>query len=170
MKALLGIFSISQMIFSSGKSVMALAIAMLVDKGLLKYDDKVSQHWPEFGQKGKEDLTVADVLRHEAGLTNLCRLLQKTDALRPSIKKNALGKVIEDTELNFPADNLNEDGSESKRKYHALTRGFILNEIHRRVDPMNRTLGELLQQEKDLIGEDVQCGLDENGLVRLDLL
>ena len=59
------------MIFSSGKSVMSIAMAMQVDRGLLSYSDKVSKHWPEFGQKGKDNITVADVMRHEAGLNVL---------------------------------------------------------------------------------------------------
>ena len=36
----------------------------MVDRGLLNYDDKISKHWPQFAKKGKQDLTVADVLRH----------------------------------------------------------------------------------------------------------
>jgi CubicO group peptidase (beta-lactamase class C family) len=35
----------------------------------------VVKHWPEFGRHGKEELTVADVLRHEAGLPFLSRQL-----------------------------------------------------------------------------------------------
>ena len=57
-------------VFSSGKSLEALAIASLVDKGLLNYDDKITQHWPEFGANGKAGLTIADLMRHEAGLTS----------------------------------------------------------------------------------------------------
>ena len=51
------------MVFSSGKSVSAFIIALMVERGLLTYDDKVSEHWPEFGQKGKQDITVAELLR-----------------------------------------------------------------------------------------------------------
>ena len=46
----------------------AVSIAILVDKGLLNYDDLVSRYWPEFGQFGKETVTISDVLRHEAGV------------------------------------------------------------------------------------------------------
>ena len=52
-----------QIVFSSGKSVGAFVVALMVERGLLNYEDKVAKHWPEFGQKGKQDLTVADVLR-----------------------------------------------------------------------------------------------------------
>ena len=50
--------------FSSGKSVGSFVVALMVDRGLLNYDDKISKHWPQFAKKGKQDLTVADVLRH----------------------------------------------------------------------------------------------------------
>ena len=46
-------------------------MAILRDKGLLSYDEKVATYWPEFAQAGKQDITVKDVLRHEANLENL---------------------------------------------------------------------------------------------------
>ena len=39
-----------QCVFSSGKNVEAIAMAMLVDRGLVAYDDPVCKHWPEYGQ------------------------------------------------------------------------------------------------------------------------
>ena len=55
-------------VFSSGKSIASILIAVLVDKGLLKYSDLVIKHWKEFGQNGKDKLTIADIMRHEGGL------------------------------------------------------------------------------------------------------
>ena len=52
-----------QIVFSSGKSVSACIVALMVERGLLSYEDKVAKHWPEFGQKGKQDITVAELLR-----------------------------------------------------------------------------------------------------------
>lgn len=40
-------------IFSSGKSVASVLIAMMVDEGRLKYEDPVCKYWPKFGQNGK---------------------------------------------------------------------------------------------------------------------
>ena len=40
-------------IFSSGKSLEAIALASLVDKGLLDYQAKISAHWPEFAEAGR---------------------------------------------------------------------------------------------------------------------
>ena len=37
-------------------------------QGLMNYTEKISSYWPEFGQNGKENITVADLMRHECGL------------------------------------------------------------------------------------------------------
>jgi CubicO group peptidase (beta-lactamase class C family) len=49
--------------FSSSKTLTAICIACMVDKGLLDYNEKVSTYWPEFAQNGKENLKLCDVLR-----------------------------------------------------------------------------------------------------------
>ena len=57
-------------IFSSGKSLEAIAMASLVGKGLLNYDAKITDYWPEFGANGKGEVTISELMRHEAGLAN----------------------------------------------------------------------------------------------------
>ena len=57
--------------YSSGKSIAAIVAALMVDRGLLNYDDKIVTYWPEFGKNGKEGITVKDILRHEAGLAHI---------------------------------------------------------------------------------------------------
>ena len=112
-------------------------IGLLVDKGFLSYEEKVSSYWPEFGKNGKEDITLKDILRHESGLAKFKDQVHKNeDLLRENIKKNSIGNVIEKCVPEFPKSSL--DTIETKREYHAATRGFILNEIVRRVDPKQR--------------------------------
>ena len=55
-------------VFSTGKAVMALMMATLVERGKLDYDQRVADIWPEFGQAGKDRLTIAQTLSHQAGL------------------------------------------------------------------------------------------------------
>ena len=43
-------------------------MATLFDKGLFNYEDTIAKYWPEFGQNGKENVKICDVLRHESGL------------------------------------------------------------------------------------------------------
>ncbi|MDO5308552.1 MAG: DUF1343 domain-containing protein [Planctomycetia bacterium] len=47
----------------------AISIAILVERGLVKYDDKISKFFPDFAQNGKEDVTVLDCLTHTSGFT-----------------------------------------------------------------------------------------------------
>ena len=128
-------------IFSSGKSLEALAIAHLAGAGLLDYDAPIARYWPEFAAQGKEAVTVADLMRHEAGLANFDVSLTTEDLLTHRIKENAVGKYIEEHSQHF------KNRARTVREYHALTRGWIANELFRRVDPQGRTIGEFVQQE-----------------------
>ena len=149
--------------FSSGKSIAAIVVAMLVEKGLLEYDKKVQDYWPEFGKDGKNDITLADVLRHESGLQNFNYTLKESDISRESIKANVIGKIVVDAVPIWPTKELGVvgvDGTETRRAYHALTRGWVLNEVVRRVDPEHRTIGEIIQAEIGIDG--VRCGLSDS--------
>jgi CubicO group peptidase (beta-lactamase class C family) len=128
-------------IFSSGKSLEAIAIASLVGRGLLDYKAKIVDYWPEFGANGKGELTVAELMRHEAGMAAFNTSLDPEDLLVPNIKQNRVGKVIEGHPLKF------RKGNGGTREYHAITRGWIVNEVFRRVDPEGRTVGEYLREE-----------------------
>jgi len=126
-------------VYSSTKSLTAIMMGMAVDQGWLNYTDKISQHWSEFGQAGKEDITISDLLRHEAGLASLSEPLDIEDVLPENVKKNQAGEKLAKQQPTWP-----EVG---KREYHAVTRGWIANEIFRRVNPDNLTLGEYLDKE-----------------------
>jgi CubicO group peptidase (beta-lactamase class C family) len=54
--------------FSTTKGVLSTAVHILVDRGLCNYHDPVSRYWPEFGCKGKETITIGQVLSHQTGL------------------------------------------------------------------------------------------------------
>ena len=56
-----------QIVFSTSKGLVAAAAALCVQRGLLNYSALVTKYWPEYGQTGKENTTVADVLSHRAG-------------------------------------------------------------------------------------------------------
>ena len=134
-----------QCVFSSGKSVAAIVVAQLVEKGLLDYNEKVHKYWPQFAQNGKENVTLADVLRHESGLAWLDHTFAKDDFFLENIKANIPGKVFEEEHPHFPGTGGVQE-TETKREYHYVTRGCILNEIVRRVDPKGRTIGEIIRE------------------------
>ena len=127
-----------QCIYSSGKSITAIVVAQYVEKNLLNYSEKVSKYWPEFGQNDKENITLADVLRHESGLSWLDHTFAKEDFYSENIKANKIGEIIEKCAQKFPG--------KTSREYHLISRGCILNEIIRRVDPEKRTIGEIIRQ------------------------
>ncbi|TDG13371.1 class A beta-lactamase-related serine hydrolase [Seongchinamella unica] len=147
-------------IFSSGKSLEAIAVGVLVSRGLITYDARITQYWPDFGAQGKEGVTVADLMRHEAGLANFDTPLDAEDLFTENIKENAVGRVIEQQGLSYD--------SGGKREYHAITRGWIINELFRRVDPEGRTIGEFLRQEiSGPLGADVMVGVNEQERLRM---
>ena len=58
-------------VFSSGKAVAALIVALCVERGDLDYNAPMSRYWPEFAAEGKGDLTLAQCLSHQAGLSGI---------------------------------------------------------------------------------------------------
>src|ERR1700733_12676112 len=56
-------------VWSTSKGVAAVCFAMLVDRGIASYDDKVSRYWPEFGVAGKSGVTIGMLLSHQGGLS-----------------------------------------------------------------------------------------------------
>ena len=54
--------------FSTTKGVAAAALHILADRGLIDYDAPVTKYWPAFGKNGKEEVTVAQAMSHQAGL------------------------------------------------------------------------------------------------------
>jgi len=146
-------------IFSSGKSLEAIAMASLVSKGLLDYEKLISDYWPEYGKHGKENTTVADLMRHEAGLSAFDVSIDPNDLLTQNIKQNKVGKIIEEHSPKF------REGDDAKREYHAVTRGWIINEVFRRVDPDGRTIGEYLREElSGPLDADIYIGVPDQKL------
>lgn len=60
-----------QLIFSGTKGLAAASVLLLVERGLVDLDRPLAEYWPEFGAAGKEAITVAEVLSHQARLPGL---------------------------------------------------------------------------------------------------
>jgi CubicO group peptidase (beta-lactamase class C family) len=149
-------------VFSSGKSLEAIAMASLVGKGLLRYDAKIADYWPEFAANGKSEITVAELMRHEAGLANFSSALALDDLFTENLKQNKVGRFIEEHAQKFG----NGDGA--KREYHAVTRGWIANEVFRRRDPAGRTIGEFYREDiSGPLAADVIIGVKKEELARV---
>jgi len=121
--------------FSTTKGVASLCIALLVDRGLLSYDDLVTKYWPEFGRHGKDKVTVKMLIGHEAGLAGIDEPITK-DALKDW---KLMSKVFENQVPNWPPG--------TSAGYHTVTHGFICDQLLRRVDPKHRSLGQFFKEE-----------------------
>jgi CubicO group peptidase (beta-lactamase class C family) len=104
----------------------------LVDRGYLSYDDKISKYWSEFGQKGKENITIRDLMRHQALNYVHLKGLSHKDFLDDEIRSKALA------EQNYVGNDVG---------YHVYHRDMYVNEIVRRVDPKKRTIEQLISEE-----------------------
>ena len=130
-------------IFSSGKSLTSLAFAMMEDRGHIKYTARLVEYWPEFCGLGREGISVADLLRHEAGYANQPHGLDSLEDLLPeNILQNSVGKLYTLSEAPGP-----QWPAKGKREYHPISRGLIANEVFRRVHPRGLTMGQFLREE-----------------------
>ena len=127
-----------QNVFSSTKTVTSLVVAMLADRGHLRYDMRIADIWPEFSQNGKGEITVAELMRHEGGMPTFDGPVNLDEANAAGVKAGKLSALIAGQTPKWP---------DHRREYHALTRGWIANEIVVRVDPSHRTIGEFLRDE-----------------------
>mmetsp|Transcript_39147 Transcript_39147/g.39579 ORF Transcript_39147/g.39579 Transcript_39147/m.39579 type:complete len:532 (-) Transcript_39147:404-1999(-) len=133
-----------QCVFSSGKNMEAIAMAMLVDRGLVAYEDLVTTHWPEFGANGKDNITIADVMRHSGGVPFVLDpdhphetvTITPEDVIRVAPLEHKICAAPRFPPTTSPA-----------MAYHAHTRGWIVSGILRRADPAGRSLGQFLREE-----------------------
>lgn len=137
--------------FSASKAISSIVIAFMVDRGLLNYEDRVVDYWPEYGRYGKNATTVEDVLSHKAGLPYL------SDSISIEDVKNGW-KIMEKVENSVPAWT---PGTASG--YHAVTFGFILDGLVRKADPRGRDIKAFFEEEiaqpYDL---DIQIGAEKS--------
>ena len=122
-------------VFSTTKGLAALCLAMAHSNGWLDYNQKVSNYWPEFAQNGKEDITVKQLLAHEAGLCLVDEVFEIND----------LADFDYIAEIMARQKPLWEPGE--KHGYHLSTMGMYMNELMRRVDPKGRSIGVFFADE-----------------------
>jgi len=138
-------------VFSSGKAMAALVIAHLADQDRLGYNQLVATIWPEFAAHGKGELSVAQVMSHQAGLSGISNPDWTGEDWYDWDKTCA---ELAAQEPLFPP------GSASG--YHPVTYGFLAGEIARRTDKDMRSLGRILREDLCAPNEiDVWIGLPE---------
>lgn len=120
-------------LFSASKAITALLVHKLSEQGKLRLEDRVSHFIPEFGVRGKQNVTIRQLLAHRAGI--------------PSIPfENPDPEMLHDWDALVQAlcEAKPDDPEFERQAYHALTSGFIIGELVRRAS--GRELREVLRE------------------------
>ena len=122
------------MSFSTTKGVVATIVQRLVDRGLLDYDTPVATYWPEFAQAGKATITLRHLLSHQAGLHDVRSVASSAEDL---VNWEHMTKLLAEIEPKWQIG--------IRSAYHALTYGYLVGEVIRRVT--GGTVNDALQHE-----------------------
>jgi len=120
-------------VFSTTKGLTAMCALRLLDQGVLDVDAPVAKYWPEFAQGGKGTLPVRDLLSHAAGMAAVRRPLEPAALFDWDTMTSALAEM----------EPWWEPGS--KHGYHALTYGWLVGELVRRLS--GKSLGTFFRDE-----------------------
>ena len=133
-------------VYSTTKTMTALCALILADRGDLDFDAPVARYWPEFAANGKDGVKVSHLMSHAAGLSGWKTPITKAD-LYDWDKVTAL--------LAAQAPYW-EPGTAPG--YHALTQGYLVGEVVRRIT--GRSLGTFFREEvAEPLGADFHIGL-----------
>ncbi len=140
-------------VYSTTKGLATLAFAVLVDEGKVNYEDKVTDYWPEFGAEGKQDVTIAQLLSHQAGLCGVEQKLSVSDLYD-------WDKMINLLAAQKPLWPLGEACG-----YHAVTWGYFPGELVRRIT--GKTLGQYFEEKvRKPLNADCYIGVPDKDLKR----
>ncbi len=135
-------------LWSTSKGPTALCAHILADRGLLDLDAPVADHWPEFAAAGKEDILVRHLLAHRAGLSGL----REPHSLQQLFDWELTTRRLAAMEPWWTPG--------TRSGYHALTYGFLVGEVVRRVSGL--LPGAFLEREvTGPLGIDFTIGLPE---------
>lgn len=122
-----------QMVFSTTKGVASMCVHRLAQQGRIDLNAPVASYWPEFGAAGKGEVPVNQLLSHRAGLIDIDGEATLDDALDWSV---VTGRLAETAPLWEPG---------TAHGYHAVTFGWLVGELVRRID--GRSIGTYLAEE-----------------------
>lgn len=121
-------------IFSASKMVTAMLVHLCDQRGLLHLDDPVAHYLPEFGQHGKDRVTLRHVLTHRAGIPRIPPQFADVGLLE---RPKEILALLGNQKPSFRAGR--------RLAYHALTGGFVLGAIVERV--LGKSLREVMRDE-----------------------
>lgn len=141
-------------VWSTTKTVVALAVLVLVDRGEIDLDAPVAKYWPEFAQNGKDGVTVAHLMSHTSGVSGWDAPFATEDMF--DHEKAAASLAAQAPWW--------EPGTASG--YHLLNYGHLLGEVVRRVT--GKTIGTFVREEiAGPLGADFHIGLAPSEFARV---
>jgi CubicO group peptidase (beta-lactamase class C family) len=141
-------------VYSTTKGLATVALAVLVDEGLLDYERQVIDYWPEFGAHGKDRVTVAQLLSHQAGVPTVDATLTIEDLYDWDKMVTLLAKQ----KPFWPP------GTGSG--YHSVTWGYLAGELVRRIT--GKTLGQYFREKVAIpLAADCYIGLPDREFDRV---
>jgi CubicO group peptidase (beta-lactamase class C family) len=136
-------------VWSSTKGIVAVAIALCVERGLIRYEDRIANVWPEFAAGGKDTVTLAQVMSHQAGLPGFAEPTTVDDQLDWDGCCEKLARQLPQ----WPAG--------SATSYHAMTYGWLAGEVVRRIT--GHTIGRFIRDHVARpLDASLHVGLPEN--------
>lgn len=123
------------LVYSTTKGLAAMTLAIAHSRGWLDYEERVCTYWPQFAQNGKENITVRQLLSHQAGLF----------AFNEQGDRNLVADIDRLAVVLARQKPTWEPGT--RQAYHAITLGYYESELLRRVDPRHRSLGQFFDEE-----------------------
>ncbi|APA13909.1 hypothetical protein sscle_12g086790 [Sclerotinia sclerotiorum 1980 UF-70] len=144
-------------VFSTTKAVCALAALILVDRGLLDINEKVSKYWPEFAGDGKSSIEIRHILSHTSGLSGWDAPMTMEDLFDLD---RSVAKLAEQEPWWTPG---------SASGYHLYTYGFLIGQLVQKVT--GKTLKDFVAQEiAGPLGADFEIGASEKNWHRISPL
>jgi CubicO group peptidase (beta-lactamase class C family) len=146
-----------QVVFSASKGLVATCLTILLDRGSLQLEAPVASYWPEFGNAGKADVTIREIVSHQAGLPVIRQSLEAND-------------ILDDVRMAvLLASQPLESDPRGTRLYHRLTYGWLCGEIIRRIT--GKSVGRFFGEEvADPLGLELWIGLPESEEPRVSLI
>lgn len=133
-------------VYSTTKTMTALTALLIADRGDLDFDAPVAKYWPEFAANGKAEVTVAHLMSHAAGLSGWKSPLTNDDLYDWEKVTTLLA-----AQMPFWPPG-------SAPGYHALTQGYLVGEVVRRIT--GKSLGAVFREEiAEPLGADFWIGL-----------
>lgn len=120
-------------VFSTTKPIAALVLARVIDALPGGYETPVADVWPEFASNGKDAVTIAEMVSHQAGLPGFAEPIDPALWLDPETCAATLAAL---PPLWSPG---------TAHGYHPLSWGYLIGEVVRRID--GRSLGTILRAE-----------------------